>query len=98
MKDGVERGSWVFHCFMSCARTCARSQVYVVSAKWHGIRLLAPCLASLSAHSLPLMLQWDGQQVMEICQPRVHRFSIDSRARRVYSWLYLLKFRVAIAA
>jgi len=67
VKDGVGRGSWVFNCFMSCARAYMRSQVFVVSAKRYRIGLSAPCLTSLSALSLPLMLQWDGYQVMEIC-------------------------------
>jgi len=67
VKDGVMRGSWDFHCFMSCAHTCTRNEVLVVSARQHRIVLPAPCLASLSALSLPLMLQWDGLQVMEIC-------------------------------
>ena len=94
VNDCVERGSWVFHCFMSCACACTRSQVFVMSAKRHGIRLLASCLPSLSALSLPLMLQWNGHQVMEICQPRVRRFSMDSRAHWSYFWLCLLKLSV----
>jgi len=57
----------------------------VVSAKQQGMAEVAPCLASVSARLFPLMLQWEGHQVVEISQPSRLRLLIISRAQRAYS-------------
>jgi len=69
-----------------------------VSANRQGTAEEAPHLGSVSACSLPLMLQWEWPQVVEISQPSRLRSLIVSRARRVYSWLCLLNCSVSSAA
>ena len=70
----------------------------MVSAKQQGMAEVASRLASVSARSFPLMLQWEGHQVVEISQPSMLRLLIVSRARRAYSWLCLLNCSVSSAA
>ena len=98
LNEGFESGSSVFHHRRSSARASASSHVLVVSAKRQGTAEVAPHLVRVSAHSFPLMLQWEGYQVVEISQPSRLRSLIISRARRVYSWLCLLNCSVSSAA
>jgi hypothetical protein len=99
LNDGVERGSICFHRLRNSARACDRSQVFVVRAKRQGVvGREVPSLASSSALSLPLMLQWAGHHTVEICQPRSRRVVIVSSDLRAYSWLSLFEYRVSIAA
>jgi len=95
LNEGFESGSYVIHRWRSSARACASSHILVVSAKRQGMAEVAPCLASVSARSFPLMLQREGHQVVEISQPSRLRSLITSRARRAYSWLCLLNSSVS---
>jgi hypothetical protein len=85
LNEGFDSGSSVFHRCRSSARAWASSQVLVVSANRQGVAKEAPFLASVSALSLPLMLQWEGHQVVEMVQPSWCRSLMVSRARRAYS-------------
>jgi len=91
LKEGYERGSSVFHRRNNSVRAWVCSQVFVVSANWHGVVDDAPSLASVSACSFPRIPQWEGHHTVEICQPRSWSFSMISCVRRAYSWLCLLK-------
>ena len=92
--EGFESGSSVFHHRRSSTLACVSSHVLVVSAKQQATAEEAPCLVSVSARSLPLMLQWEGHQVVDISQPSRLRSLIVSRTQQAYSWLCLLNCSV----
>jgi len=98
LNEGFESGSSCFHRLRNDLRAWAKSQALVVHAKRQGIVEDAPALARVSALSLPRILQWEGHQTMVTCQPRRWRLSMTSRARRAYSWLDSLNWRVSAAA
>jgi len=98
LKDGLDRGSSFFQRARNSARTCVSSQVFVVSANWQGVFEDAPSLASVSALSLPRMLQCEGHHIVKIFQPRSCRVTMISIDRHTYSWLCLLNLSVSIAA
>jgi len=59
---------------------------------------VASRLANVLARSLPLILQWEGHQVVEISQRSRLRSLIVSRAWWAYLWLCLLNCIVSSAA
>jgi len=91
LKDGFVRGSSVFHCQKNSAHAWICSQVFVVSANWHGVVEDAASLASVSARSFPHIPQWEGHHTVEICQPWSWSVLMISCIRCAYSWLCLLK-------
>jgi len=78
LNEGFERGSSVFHRRRNTERAWVCTQVFVVSANWHGVVEDAPSLASVSARSFPRMLQWQGHHTVEIRQPKSWSFPMIS--------------------
>ena len=78
LNEGFERGSSVFHRRRNSARARVCSQVFVVSANWHGAVEDAPRLVSVSACSFPRMSQWEGHHTVKIRQPKSWSFPMIS--------------------
>jgi len=91
LKDGFERGTSDFHCRKNSAHVWVCSQVFVVSANWHGVVDDAASLAIVSARSFPCIPQWEGHHTVEIWQPRSWSFSMISWVHCTYLWSCLLK-------
>ena len=98
LNEGLQSGSSCFYHLRNDVCAGAKSQALVVSAKQQGIVEDAPALARVSTLSLPRILQWEGHQTVEMCQPRRWRLSMTLRARHTYSWFDSLNRRVWAAA
>jgi len=98
LKERLASGSSCFYRLRNDFLAWERSQALLVSTKRQGTAEDAPVLARLLALSLPRILQWEGHQTVEMCQPSHWRLSMASRVCHAYSWLDLSNWRMLAAA